>query len=148
DLARHFGASGTVRASDPASTVTALAAYFAGDLQALDRVPVDLRGTPFQLPAWAALREIPAATTPTYAQQAAAVGSPRAVRAVGSANGRNPVSLVIPCHRVVATGGGLGGYGGGLDRKRWLIAHEAAHARGSKDVKGASPQLVLGVPVL
>jgi methylated-DNA-[protein]-cysteine S-methyltransferase len=100
--------------------------YFDGDLAALDRVDTDLDGTPFQRRVWTALRDIPAGTTWSYAELAAAVGAPTAFRAVGAANGANPVSLVHPCHRVVATGGGLGGYGGGLSRKEWLLRHEGA----------------------
>jgi O-6-methylguanine DNA methyltransferase len=87
-------------------------------------LPLDLRGTSFQLEVWSALREIPYGETRSYAQQARAVGRPRAVRAVGTANGANPLSLVVPCHRVIATGGKLGGYGGGLDLKRRLLAME------------------------
>jgi O-6-methylguanine DNA methyltransferase len=87
-------------------------------------VPLDLRGTPFQRSVWEALRAIPRGETRTYAEVAAAVGRPRAVRAVGGACGANPVAVLVPCHRVVATGGGLGGYAGGLERKRALLALE------------------------
>ncbi len=85
---------------------------------------LDLRGTAFQLEVWSALRDIPYGETRSYAEQAKVVGRPRAVRAVGTANGANPLSLVVPCHRVIATGGKLGGYGGGLDLKARLLAME------------------------
>lgn len=98
--------------------------YLAGDLDALDAVAVDATGTSFQERVWSALRSIPAGETCSYAQLAAAVGSPGAVRAVGTANGANPVWLLVPCHRVVRSDGAVGGYGGGPDRKQWLLDHE------------------------
>lgn len=98
--------------------------YVAGDVDALDGIGVDVRGTPFQRRVWDALRTIPVGTTCSYGELAARVGAPGAVRAVGTANGANPVWLVVPCHRVVRSDGSLGGYGGGLDRKAWLLAHE------------------------
>ena len=98
--------------------------YFAGTRRALD-LPLDLRGTPFQLRAWRALAEIPFGTTVTYGEQARRIGVPRAVRAIGAANGRNPLPIVLPCHRVIGADGSLTGYGGGLDVKRWLLAHES-----------------------
>lgn len=105
-----------------------LAEYFAGDIPALERIEVaDMVGTPFQRRVWAALRDIPAGQTISYGQLAAAIGQPTAVRAVGSANGANPVPVVVPCHRVIRTGGAMGGYGGGLDRKQWLLEHERRH---------------------
>ena len=103
-----------------------LRAYFAGDLDALAELPVDPQGTPFQQKVWAALREIPPGRTTAYHELARRVRSREAARAVGAACGANPIWIVIPCHRVVAAGGGLGGYGGGLRRKRWLLEHEAA----------------------
>lgn len=107
----------------------ALTAYFAGDLAALDTLVVEPHGTPFQVAVWRALRTIPAGTTCTYAELAARLGQPvGASRAVGAANGANPIAIVVPCHRVVAAGGKLGGYSGGLDRKRWLLDHEQRHA--------------------
>lgn len=98
--------------------------YLAGELDAVDGVVVDATGTAFQEKVWAALRAIPPGETRSYAQVAAAIGSPGAVRAVGTANGANPVSLLVPCHRVVRSDGTVGGYGGGPDRKRWLLDHE------------------------
>jgi O-6-methylguanine DNA methyltransferase len=89
---------------------------------------LDVRGTPFQLAVWSALREIPYGETRSYAQIAARVGRPRAVRAVGTANGANPLPLVVPCHRVINSGGRLGGYGGGLDLKARLLAMEQARS--------------------
>ena len=102
-----------------------LEAYFAGDLDAIDEVQVETRGTTFQEEVWAALRRIPAGSTLTYGELAARLGRSGASRAVGRANGQNPVAIVVPCHRVVGARGVLTGYGGGLDRKRWLLAHEA-----------------------
>lgn len=98
--------------------------YLAGDLAAIDDVEVDATGTPFQERVWRALRTIPAGETRSYRELAAAIGAPGAVRAVGTANGANPVWLVVPCHRVVRSDGSVGGYGGGPDRKRWLLEHE------------------------
>jgi methylated-DNA-[protein]-cysteine S-methyltransferase len=124
-LARRFGPVRSVDHKDPAGVVTRLRAYFNGDVQALDPVAVDPAGTPFQRLVWAELRKIPAGRTASYADIARRIGRSRAVRAVGTANGENPVSLVIPCHRVIGSDGKLHGYGGGLDRKEWLLAHEA-----------------------
>lgn len=104
----------------------AVDAYVGGDLRAIDDLAVDTGGTEFQQRVWAALRTIPTGDTWSYGELAAAVGNDGAMRAVGSANGANPVSVVVPCHRVVRADGGLGGYGGGLDRKAWLLRHEGA----------------------
>lgn len=97
--------------------------YFAGSRRSFD-LPLDPNGTDFQKQAWSALCEIPYGETSTYAKQAAAIGRPRAVRAIGSANGRNPLSIIVPCHRVVGADGKLTGFAGGLDTKRWLLDHE------------------------
>jgi methylated-DNA-[protein]-cysteine S-methyltransferase len=123
-LENRFGAFATRVVRDPAGARTALAAYFEGDLTALDRVQTDPGGTPFQRRVWDALRAIPVGTTVTYSEIAARVGSPGAARAAGGANACNPVAIVVPCHRVVAAGGKLGGYAGGLGMKRWLLEHE------------------------
>lgn len=104
----------------------ALRRYLDGDLQALDALEVDTEGTPFQEKVWSRLRKIPAGATWSYAELARAVGNPSAVRAVAGANARNPVSVVVPCHRVIASDGKLSGYGGGVPRKRWLLKHEGA----------------------
>ena len=102
-----------------------LEAYFAGDVGALDALTVETRGTPFQQEVWRGLRQIPVGTTISYGELARRVGRPNAQRAVGMANASNPVTLIVPCHRVIRTGGALGGYAFGLDYKRWLLAHEA-----------------------
>lgn len=97
--------------------------YFAGRRYTFD-LRLDLKGTEFQLSVWQALLTIPYGVTRSYGEMAAQIGKPKASRAVGGANHRNPVSIVVPCHRVVGSDGGLTGYGGGLWRKEWLIAHE------------------------
>ena len=104
-----------------------LAAYFAGELAALKAIPWTIGGTAFQRQMWNALAEIPLGETTTYARLAERLGRPAAVRAVGAANGANPIAVVVPCHRVIGSGGALTGYGGGVERKRWLLAHEGAH---------------------
>jgi methylated-DNA-[protein]-cysteine S-methyltransferase len=101
--------------------------YFAGTRRAFD-VPLHPSGSPFQLRAWQALREIPYGETVSYGAQAIRLGTPTAFRAVGSANGQNPISIIVPCHRVIGANGSLVGYGGGLAAKRWLLQHEAMHA--------------------
>jgi methylated-DNA-[protein]-cysteine S-methyltransferase len=111
-------------AADPGGVVSILARYFAGDLSSLDDVEVELHGTDFQQRVWKALRSVTAGTTSSYAELARKVGTPAAVRAVGAANGANPVAVVLPCHRIIGSNGSLTGYGGGLDRKRWLLNHE------------------------
>ncbi|HUJ26972.1 MAG TPA: methylated-DNA--[protein]-cysteine S-methyltransferase [Myxococcales bacterium] len=105
-----------------ARIATRIRAYFDGDIEALEKLPAEPEGTPFQKRVWKALREIPVGRTWSYRQLAERVGSHP--RAVGSANGANPVALIVPCHRVIAADGSLCGYGAGLGRKRWLIAHE------------------------
>lgn len=99
--------------------------YFAGERTRFE-LELAPSGTPFQLQAWRALRRIPFGATASYQQQAVRLGRPRAVRAVGQANSRNPIPIVVPCHRVVGKDGALTGFGGGMDRKQWLLAHEAA----------------------
>jgi methylated-DNA-[protein]-cysteine S-methyltransferase len=116
-------------ADNPGGLSDALRAYFAGDLTAIDKLPVETGGTEFQKNVWSALREIPCGTTWSYGQLARRIGRPSAVRAVGLANGSNPVGVVVPCHRVIGSDGSLTGYGGGLERKRWLLAHEGAAVR-------------------
>ena len=107
-----------------ATTVQQLNEYIAGDRTDFD-VPLDLVGTEFQMQAWRALADIPFGSTSTYAQQAASIGRPTATRAIGAANGRNPVVVVLPCHRVIGADGSLTGFGGGLPVKKWLLEHEA-----------------------
>jgi methylated-DNA-[protein]-cysteine S-methyltransferase len=113
------------RRDDPALRPAAeqLAAYFAGELQEF-RLSLVLRGTEFQRRVWEALLDIPYGETISYAELARRIGAPSAVRAVGGAVGRNPIAIIVPCHRVVGSSGALTGYGGGLERKRWLLAHE------------------------
>ncbi|WP_294320255.1 methylated-DNA--[protein]-cysteine S-methyltransferase [uncultured Sphingomonas sp.] len=102
----------------------ALAAYFAGELSAIDTLPTATGGTAFQRAVWAALRDVPAGRTVAYADIAAAIDRPSAMRAVGMANGSNPIAIVVPCHRIIGRSGQLTGYAGGLARKQWLLAHE------------------------
>ena len=111
---------------DPGGVSSALKAYFDGELTAIDGLAVCADGTPFQQTVWRALRDIPCGQTISYSTLARRIGRPTAVRAVGLANGSNPVGIVVPCHRVIGANGTLTGYGGGLDRKRWLLAHERA----------------------
>jgi methylated-DNA-[protein]-cysteine S-methyltransferase len=121
--------------SNPGGLSAAVHAYFAGDLSAIDRLPVAAGGTDFQRAVWRALRGIPCGETRSYAELARQIGHPAAVRAVGLANGANPVGVVVPCHRVIGSNGSLTGYGGGIARKRWLLAHERR--------AGANPELPL-----
>ncbi len=127
-LGLHYGAD-EVRLTprfDRSSARRALEAYFAGDLHALDGLSAQTGGTAFQRGVWAALRRIPAGQTRTYGGLAAGLGKPKAARAVGLANGANPIAVIVPCHRVVGSDGSLTGFGGGIERKRWLLAHEGA----------------------
>ncbi len=123
-LAKRFDRSIFVERNDAGKIGRVLEAYLEGDIAVIDAITCDTGGTAFQRKVWAALRKIPAGTTVSYQSIATAVGSPGAVRAAGTANGANPIALVIPCHRVIRADNTLGGYGGGLDRKRWLLAHE------------------------
>mgnify|MGYP001815825841 CR=1 FL=1 len=125
-LERHVGPLEQTAGEDPGGGVSALRRYFDGDLAAFDELDVGPIGTDFQRTVWAALRSVPVGETTSYGEIAASIDSPGAVRAVGSANGANPIVVIVPCHRVVRSDGSLGGYGGGLDRKRWLLAHERA----------------------
>jgi len=122
---RRLGDVQLERGGDRFGHVGALLRYFRGNVTALDRIPVRFVGTPFQCAVWRALRTIGAGKTASYAEVARRVGSPAAVRAVGRANGSNPIGLIVPCHRVIGSDGSLTGYGGGLERKRWLLEHEA-----------------------
>ena len=124
----HYGAAGYQIDDAPAPTTArrALDAYFAGDIGALDAVEVETGGTPFQRQVWAALRTIPAGETLSYGELASRIGRPTALRAVGLANGANPIGVIVPCHRVIGADGSLTGYGGGLPRKQWLLEHEGA----------------------
>ena len=127
-LERRFGPVVLVPDPDPAGASSALRRYFEGDLKALDSIPVDTGGTPFQQQVWMALRRIPAGQTWSYADMASAVGRPSATRAVGAANGANPVGVVLPCHRVIGSNGSLTGFAAGLETKAWLLRHESGEA--------------------
>jgi methylated-DNA-[protein]-cysteine S-methyltransferase len=120
-VARAHGAAVRVLAAARAQ----LDAYFAAEITSFD-LPLSPQGTPFQQRVWAALRDIPFGETTSYGELARRIGDPKAVRAVGAANGRNPLPLVVPCHRVIGADGSLVGFGGGMDRKRWLLQHEGA----------------------
>jgi O-6-methylguanine DNA methyltransferase len=122
--ARFVDATGARRDDEHLATV--LDEYFGGEVHAIDAVGVDARGTAFQHRVWAALRRIPVGETASYIDVAREIGVPGASRAVGTANASNPVSIIVPCHRVVRADGSLGGYGGGVERKRWLLGHERA----------------------
>ncbi len=142
-LREHYGDVEITKGAAPKSIIRALDAYFDGDIAALDEVPVATGGTAFQRAVWRAVRAIPPGTTQSYGQIAASIGRPTASRAVGAANGANPVAIVVPCHRVVGAGGTLTGYAGGLARKRWLLNHEGLHcasvtSRASTPTKSAS----------
>ncbi len=137
-LRLHYGQSALTASRPPPPLSGALDRYFDGEIAAIDGIAVATGGTAFQKAVWAALRAIPAGATESYGQLAGRLGCPKAVRAVGGANGANPIGIVVPCHRVIGANGTLTGYGGGLDRKRWLLAHEARHA-GPADLFGATP---------
>jgi O-6-methylguanine DNA methyltransferase len=128
-LTRYYGSFELTQAPSPQPVCTALRGYFDGDITALDRVRVAEVGTPFQRTVWSALRAVPYGTTTSYGAIAKQIGRPTASRAVGMANGANPISIVVPCHRVIGANASLTGYGGGLSRKAWLLEHEARHAR-------------------
>ena len=110
--------------SKPHELITNIQAYLAGDLTAIDKIPVNPGGTEFQATVWQALRSIAPGTVMSYGGLARQLGKPAAVRAVGTTNGLNPISIVLPCHRVIGANGSLTGYAGGIERKRWLLAHE------------------------
>jgi methylated-DNA-[protein]-cysteine S-methyltransferase len=126
-MRRYYGAGVTLADGPaPARVREALGAYFAGEVDALKGLPWKAAGTDFQLRVWRALCEIPVGETVSYGELARRIGRPSAVRAVGLANGANPIGLIAPCHRVIGADGTLTGYGGGLHRKRWLLRHEGA----------------------
>ena len=127
DLLRlQYGAVVLKEARSPGDIKAALTGYFKGDLGQLNAIRWRVAGTPFQHKVWTALPGIPAGTTMSYGALAAQLAMPRAVRAVGHANGSNPISVVVPCHRLIGANGSLVKYGGGLERKRWLLQHEGA----------------------
>jgi methylated-DNA-[protein]-cysteine S-methyltransferase len=132
-LQRHYGKNGFVLESvhNPGRLTDAMQSYFAGELASIDALPTQTAGRPFQREVWRALREIPCGTTVSYGQLAERIGRPSAVRAVGLANGANPIGVVVPCHRVIGSSGSLTGYGGGIERKRWLLNHECKNRQWS-----------------
>jgi methylated-DNA-[protein]-cysteine S-methyltransferase len=123
-LRLQHGAVGLKDARAPAAIKAALKGYFKGDLDCLSTIEWRAAGTPFQHKVWTALPKIPAGTTMSYGALAEKLGAPKAMRAVGHANGSNPISVVVPCHRLIGASGSLVKYGGGLERKRWLLEHE------------------------
>jgi methylated-DNA-[protein]-cysteine S-methyltransferase len=137
-LRLHYGQEGQnfmlERAAAPRSIAGALGRYFEGDLTAIDYIPTATGGTQFQRDVWGALRKIPVGSTVSYGALARRLGCPKAVRAVGLANGANPIGVVVPCHRVVGADASLTGYGGGIERKRWLLSHEGIHFRSDRHV--------------
>jgi methylated-DNA-[protein]-cysteine S-methyltransferase len=141
-LRRHYGVDGIRlnEVSHVSPARRALEAYFDGDLRVIDSLPTATNGTDFQRAVWDALRRIPAGHTLSYGALAVEIGRPTATRAIGLANGSNPIAIVVPCHRVIGANASLTGYGGGLERKRWLLAHESALA-GSR----AEAQLTMAV---
>jgi methylated-DNA-[protein]-cysteine S-methyltransferase len=130
-MERELDAKAARRAKDPGGLTSALSAYFEGELDAIKGLPVVFGGTDFQRSVWRALQKIPCGQTRSYGELARQIGRPKAVRAVGLANGQNPIGVVVPCHRVIGANGTLTGYGGGIERKRWLLEHE--HASGVSD---------------
>lgn len=125
-LRLHYGPVALAERPAPEGLRAPLAAFFAGDWAALDSIRVETGGTAFQRVVWAALRRINPGMTMSYGALATAIGRPGASRAVGLANGANPVAIVVPCHRVIGANAALTGYGGGLSRKAWLLNHEKA----------------------
>jgi methylated-DNA-[protein]-cysteine S-methyltransferase len=140
-LSRQYGDVSVEHGQAPAPILSAFADYFAGEIRALERVPVATVGTDFQQKVWAALQRIPAGQTWSYGQLAREIGEPDAARAVGLANGQNPIAIVIPCHRVIGADGSLTGFGGGLPRKRWLLDHEGAAYKENRPAKRQQPEL-------
>ena len=128
-LRRHYGDYSLEDGSAPVSLKRALHAYFDGKTDALAAIGTATGGTPFQRQVWNALRAIPAGSTISYRELAAKIGRPASTRAVGAANGANPIPIVVPCHRVIGANGALTGYGGGLPHKKWLLDHEARFAQ-------------------
>ncbi|HEY2444859.1 MAG TPA: methylated-DNA--[protein]-cysteine S-methyltransferase [Rhizomicrobium sp.] len=127
EFKRLFPGATPAAKRNPFGFALKLKAYFEGDMAALESIPVRFQGTPFQNKVWKALRGIPVGTTTSYGALARKIGEPKAMRAVGLANGSNPIAIVVPCHRVIGSDGTLTGFGGGLPRKKWLLEHEARH---------------------
>jgi methylated-DNA-[protein]-cysteine S-methyltransferase len=136
-LRLQYGAVVLNEARAPRDLRTALSGYFKGDLDRLRQIKWRVAGTPFQQKVWKALPKIPAGTTMSYGALATKIGLPKAIRAVGHANGSNPISVVVPCHRLIGANGSLIKYGGGLERKRWLLQHEGVEIDAPRVGKGA-----------
>jgi methylated-DNA-[protein]-cysteine S-methyltransferase len=141
-LRDHYGDFDLRPGSAPEFVTGSLDAYFGGELNSLDEIRVETGGTSFQRQVWEALRTIPAGTTRSYGEIAASIGRGSASRAVGAANGANPVAIVVPCHRVIGANGSLTGYGGGMPRKRWLLDHECRLLYGGDSLAGRSIEAV------
>jgi O-6-methylguanine DNA methyltransferase len=130
-LGEHYSTYTLEERRAPATLIDALDAYFSGQLRAFDAIETATSGTPFQREVWAALRRIPAGETTSYGELATRIGRPGSARAVGAANGANPIVIVVPCHRVIGANGTLTGFARGLHRKSWLLDHEARFCRTS-----------------
>jgi O-6-methylguanine DNA methyltransferase len=128
-LSRHYGQVELTQRPSPSPASRSIGEYLAGDLSALEGLEVATGGTAFQRQVWAALRAIPVGETLSYSGLAQRIGRPKAVRAVGLANGSNPIAVVVPCHRVIGASGDLTGYAGGMERKAWLLRHEGVAGR-------------------
>ena len=136
ELGARFGECQRVPAEDPFGLTSRVRAYFAGALDAIEGIATDGGGTDFQRRVWTELKRIPCGTTISYGELANRLGDRNAMRAVGLANGRNPIAVVVPCHRVIGADGSMTGYGGGIARKKWLLAHEGLAMQG--DLFGAA----------
>jgi methylated-DNA-[protein]-cysteine S-methyltransferase len=143
-IARTYGRVTAVRGAAPEKIRKAFERYFAGETAALKEVPWAASGTPFQLKVWKALTTIPPGETLSYGALAARIDEPKAMRAVGLANGANPIPIVVPCHRVIGADGSLTGFGGGLDRKRWLLRHEGSPFKENRASRRLEPELKFG----
>lgn len=124
EMKARFGLSEHLQTDDPFGLSSRVRAYFNGELSAIEGIETDGGGTEFQRRVWNELKRIPCGTTISYGELSRRLGDPKATRAVGLANGRNPISIVVPCHRVIGADGSMTGYGGGIVRKKWLLAHE------------------------
>jgi methylated-DNA-[protein]-cysteine S-methyltransferase len=129
DIERRFPDCKILPTDNPCGFSNHLKAYFSGNVAAIEDIPTEAEGSPFEMRVWAELKRIPPGTTASYGEIAKRVGDKDAARAVGIANNRNPIAIVVPCHRVIGADGTLVGYGGGLERKSWLLRHEGVFLR-------------------
>ncbi|NJR59733.1 MAG: methylated-DNA--[protein]-cysteine S-methyltransferase [Cyanobacteria bacterium CRU_2_1] len=134
-LEKRYGTIHLIEMHNPQGFSDRIQAYLTGDFNRLNEIPVNPSGTPFQQQVWSALRSISPGTVITYRELAERISKPTAYRAVGMANSLNPISIVLPCHRVIGTNANLTGYAGGLDRKRWLLQHEGVNLEFSSATK-------------